>query len=317
MSMDEMNKKMRENLKSKLQNLINDPNATTEDVFKAMRNNLSKEEQAKIDEMLKLGMSMDEIVKHFMSGGMDDDKEAKQKAKEELKTKLKELMNDPSASTEDVFNVMKSQLGAEDQKKIEEMLKKGMTMDQIINHFMKGGMDEVQEETDFTKKMKELIGGKNLSEEEMLELMKSQLGEGSKAELEAMLAQGFSLQEVMDHFMKHGKTDEEEQRELQEKLEKMMNDPNANSEDVFNALRNQLGAADQAKIDELLKSGMTMDQIVKQFMEGGMENVKDDIKAKLENMINDPNASTDDVFKALRNQLGAADQAKIDELLKS
>jgi len=314
---EEMNKKMRENLKSKLQNLINDPNATTEDVFKAMRNNLSKEEQAKIDEMLKLGMSMDEIVKHFMSGGMDDDKEAKQKAKEELKTKLKELMNDPNASTEDVFNVMKSQLGAEDQKKIEEMLKKGMTMDQIINHFMKGGMDEVQEETDFTKKMKELIGGKNLSEEEMLELMKSQLGEGSKAELEAMLAQGFSLQEVMDHFMKHGKTDEEEQRELQEKLEKMMNDPNANSEDVFNALRNQLGAADQAKIDELLKSGMTMDQIVKQFMEGGMENVKDDIKAKLENMINDPNASTEDVFKALRNQLGAADQAKIDELLKS
>merc|ERR1719312_2098649 len=314
---EEMNKKMRENLKSKLQNLINDPNATTEDVFKAMRNNLSKEEQAKIDEMLKLGMSMDEIVKHFMSGGMDDDKEAKQKAKEELKTKLKELMNDPNASTEDVFNIMKSQLGAEDQKKIEEMLKKGMTMDQIINHFMKGGMDEVQEETEFTKKMKELIGGKNLSEEEMLELMKSQLGEGSKAELEAMLAQGFSLQEVMDHFMKHGKTDEEEQRELQEKLEKMMNDPNANSEDVFNALRNQLGAADQAKIDELLKSGMTMDQIVKQFMEGGMENVKDDIKAKLENMINDPNASTEDVFKALRNQLGAADQAKIDELLKN
>merc|ERR1719312_632610 len=228
---EEMNKKMRENLKSKLQNLINDPNATTEDVFKAMRNNLSKEEQAKIDEMLKLGMSMDEIVKHFMSGGMDDDKEAKQKAKEELKTKLKELLNDPNASTEDVFNIMKSQLGAEDQKKIEEMLKKGMTMDQIINHFMKGGMDEVQEETEFTKKMKELIGGKNLSEEEMLELMKSQLGEGSKAELEAMLAQGFSLQEVMDHFIKHGKTDEEEQRELQEKLEKMMNDPNANSEE--------------------------------------------------------------------------------------
>merc|ERR1719233_595974 len=314
---EEMNKKMRENLKSKLQNLINDPNATTEDVFKAMRNNLSKEEQAKIDEMLKLGMTMDEIVKHFMSGGMDDDKEAKQKAKDELKTKLKNLMNDPNASTEDVFNVMKSQLGAEDQKKVEEMLKKGMTMDQIINHFMKGGMDEVQEETDFTKKMKELIGGKNLSEEEMLELMKSQLGEGSKAELEAMLAQGFSLQEVMDHFMKHGKTDEEEQKELQDKIEKMMNDPNASTEDVFNALRNQLGAADQAKIDELLKSGMTMDQIVKQFMEGGMENVKDDIKAKLENMINDPNASTEDVFNALRNQLGAADQAKIDELLKS
>merc|ERR1712106_653908 len=93
---EEVNKKMRDNLKSKLQNLIIDPNASTEDVFNAMRNNLSKEEQAKVDEMLKLGMSMDDIIKHFMAGGMDEDKEAKQKAKDELKTKLKNLLNDPN-----------------------------------------------------------------------------------------------------------------------------------------------------------------------------------------------------------------------------
>merc|ERR1712072_479719 len=122
-----------------------------------------------------------------------------------------------------------------------------MTMDQIINHFMKGGMDGVQEETEFTKKMKELIGGKNLSEEEMLELMKSQLGEGSKAELEAMLAQGYSLQDVMDHFMKHGKTQEQEQEELKSKLGNMMSDPNMKPKDVLNALRDKLSSEDQAR----------------------------------------------------------------------
>jgi len=318
---EEVNKKMRDNLKSKLQNLINDPNASTEDVFNAMRNNLSKEEQAKVDEMLKLGMSMDDIIKHFMAGGMDEDKEAKQRAKDELKTKLKNLLNDPNASTEDVFNIMKSQLGAEDQKKIEEMLKKGMTMDQIINHFMKGGMDEVKEESDFTRKMKELVGGKNLSEEEMLELMKSQLGEGSKAELEAMLAQGYSLQEVMDHFMTHGKTDEEEQNELKTKLENMINDPNASTEDVFNALRNQLGAADQAKIDELLKSGMTMDQIVKQFMEGGIEKLTESVpeesefSKKMKELAGGKDLTEDEMLQLMKTQLGAGSKAELEEML--
>jgi len=318
---DEMKKKMRDDLKNKLQNLINDPNASTEDVFKAMRNNLSKEEQAKVDEMLKLGMTMDDIIKHFMSGGMDEDKEAKQKAKDELKSKLKDLLNDPNASTEEVFNVLKNQLSSEDQKKIDEMLKKGMTMDQIIDHFMKGGMDEVQEESDFTKKMKELIGGKNLSEEEMLQLMKSQLGEGSKAELEAMLAQGYSLQEVMDHFMKHGKSEEDEQKELKSKLEAMINNPNASTEDVFNALRNQLGANDQAKIDELLKSGMTMDEIVKKFMEGGIENVKESIpeesefSKKMKELAGGKDLTQEEMLELMKSQLGSESKAQLEEML--
>ena len=314
---EEINKKMRGNLKTMLKNIMNDPNATTEDVFEAMRNKMSKEEKDKIDLMLKFGMSMDEIVKHFISGGMDDDKEAKQKAKDELKTKLQQLMNDPNASAEDVFNVMKSMLEVEDQEKIEEFLKKGMTMDQIINHFMKGGMDEVQEETEFTKKLKELIGDQNLSEEEMLELMKSHSGEGSKAEVEAMLEEGFSLQEVMDNIMQLEKTDEAEQEELKKRLLNMMNDPNVSIEDILQVFGNQFDPSDRAKIDILFKSGMSMDQIVKLFMEGGIAIEKGEIKFKLEDLINDGNVSVEDIFNAYRNQMCAEDQKKIDELLKS
>merc|ERR1712066_1075704 len=124
----------------------------TEDVFNALVKNLSKEVQAKVEEMLKLGMTMDDIIKHFVSGGMDDDKqakEAKQKAKDELKGKLKKMLNDPNASTEEVFNTLRSQLNASDQAKVDEMLKKGMSMNDIINHFMKGGMDEVLEDNEF------------------------------------------------------------------------------------------------------------------------------------------------------------------------
>jgi len=44
-------------------------------------------------------------------------------------------------------------------------------------------------------------------------------GAASKAEMEEMLRQGYSMQEVLDHFMKHGKTEEEEQKALAQRLQ--------------------------------------------------------------------------------------------------
>lgn len=326
-SVEEMKKKIKDDLKKKISNLLNDPNASTEQVFNALVKNLNKDEQAKVEEMLKLGMSMDEIIKHFIQGGMDDDvqaKEAKQKVKEELKNQMKKMLNDPNMSTEDVFNALKNQLPADDQKKVEEMLKKGMTMDQIINHFMKGGMDEAEEDNEFTRKMKELIGDKDVNEEQMLELMKSQLGEGSKAELEAMLAQGYSLKDVMDHFMKHGKTEEQEQEELKSKLENMLNDPNADPQDVLNAFKDKLSSEDQAKIDMLLKTGMKMEDIIKSFVEGGMENIEkmhkeanseSEISKMLKEMAGGKDLTQEEMLELMKSKLGEGSKAELEEML--
>ena len=326
-TVEEMKKKLKDDLKKKISNLMNDPNASTEDIFNALVKNLSKEEQAKVDEMLKLGMSMDDIIKHFVSGGLDEDKQAreeKQKAKEELKGKLRNMINDPNASTEEVFNTLRDQLSKEDQAKIDELLKKGMSMDQIIKHFMKGGMDEPEEDSEFTRKMKELMGGKDMNEEELLDLMKSQLGEGSKAELEAMLAQGYSLQDVMDHFMKHGKTQEEEETELKSKLGDMMSDPNMKPEDVLNALRDKLSSEDQAKIDDLLRSGMTMDEIIKKFVDGGMEGIEQlkneihgesEFEKQMKELAGGKNLNPEEMLELMKTKLGDDSKAKLDEML--
>ena len=326
-TVEQMKKKIKDDLKNKISNLLNDPNASTEDVFNAMMKNLNKDEQAKVEEMLKLGMTMDDIIKHFVSGGMDDDKQAreeKQKVKDELKGKLKKMLNDPNASTEEVFNTLRNQLPEEDQAKIDEMLKKGMSMDQIIKHFMKGGMDEKQEDNEFTRKMKELVGGKDLSEEELLELMKSQLGEGSKAELEAMLAGGMSLQDAMDHFMKHGKTQEQEQEELKLKLEKMLTDGNTNPEEAFSALRDKLSSEDQAKIDELLKSGMTMEDIIKKFVDGGIEGIdqlnkelttESEFAKQMKELSGGKDLTQEEMLELMKSKLGEDSKAKLEEML--
>ena len=65
----------------------------------------------------------------------------------------------------------------------------------------------------------EMFDGKNMSEEEMLEALRNQLGTNSKKEMEEMLKQGYTMQQILDHFMKNGKTEEEEQKETLRKIQ--------------------------------------------------------------------------------------------------
>ena len=64
-----------------------------------------------------------------------------------------------------------------------------------------------------------MFDGKNMSEEEMLEALRNQLGTNSKKEMEEMLKQGYTMQQILDHFMKNGKTEEEEQKETLRKIQ--------------------------------------------------------------------------------------------------
>merc|ERR1719339_495045 len=322
---DEIQKKRRDDIKDKIQNLMNDPNASTEDVFKALKAGLSKEEQAKMEEMLKLGMSKEDIIKHFMSGGMEEKEKAdKQKEREQLKNKLKDLLNNPDAKPEDVFKAMMSQLSKEDQAKIDAMLAKGMTMEQIINHFMKGGMDEVVEESDFAKKMKELVGGKNLSEEQMLALMKSQLGEGSKAELEEMLKSGMTLADAMKHFMEHGKTEEQEQAE---RVKAALEDPNIFNEDKMKLLQETLSDEAKAAMEKLLADGYTMDEVMKLMAAHGndveglaaaaaaLSNEETEFKKKMKELAGGKDLTEEQMLELMKSQLGAGSRAELEALL--
>lgn len=64
-----------------------------------------------------------------------------------------------------------------------------------------------------------MFDGKNMSEEEMLEALRNQLGTNSKKEMEDLLKQGYTMQQILEHFMKNGKTEEEEQKETLRKIQ--------------------------------------------------------------------------------------------------
>ena len=228
----------------------------------------------------------------------------------------------------------------------DKMLKDGYTVQEIIEYFKTyvPVKDRIAEKfkqfTELTEKlkngdvsdsekmrmMKDIMEGQNLSEKDFLDLMGTQFGDKTKAEMEEMLKSGMSMSEVLEHFQRV-----KEKEELKEKLQSLLDGQNASTEEVFNALRNQLGAEDQAKIDEMLKRGLTMEQIIKHFMNGGMDEgasdeiptveqmkkkIKDDLKNKISNLLNDPNASTEDVFNAMMKNLNKDEQAKVEEMLK-
>ncbi len=122
------------------------------------------------------------------------------------------------------------------------MLKSGTPTQDVINYLMETGI--CRELTELEKQIQELTQSKNLTQEEIMQVMKEKLGtewhkhriekmleegytflevidhlwmkgtlgEASQAEMEEMLKQGFSLQEVLVHMMTHGKTQEDEDK---------------------------------------------------------------------------------------------------------
>ena len=68
------------------------------------------------------------------------------------------------------------------------------------------------------------IDGKEVTKEQMLEILKAVMGKKSVEELERMLAEGWSIEQLIEHFKEHGKTEKEELEEAVRVLEQIRNE---------------------------------------------------------------------------------------------
>lgn len=260
-----------------IKKMLEGSNMSKKDFLDLVKNQFGAEAQETLEQFMKSGMTMQEAMDAFM-------KQAEKKEKEELRAKLQQLLDNSNMSKEEIFEALRSQLGSEDQAKIEEMLRQGMTMEDIIKHFT--GQEEVsldrrpsrssadlnnneQPGSEFARRMQELMANGNLSEEAMIELMKQQLGAGSRAEMEEMLRQGYSMQEVLDHFMKHGKTEQEEQKALTQRLQAVLNDTKMAKDQAYAFLQENLTAEARKAMNDLLKQGYTMEEVIELFKKHG------------------------------------------------
>ena len=81
---------------------------------------------------------------------------------------------------------MKTLVSDKDQKKMDKMLKQGYSPDEIVQHFLEDAEKKSGSQT-LARKLEDLTGGKDLSEDEMLELMKNEMGEESRKKMEELM----------------------------------------------------------------------------------------------------------------------------------
>ena len=282
-------------------------------IFELMKDSMDSETKKKMDSMLKSGMPLDEVIEHFMKKG-----KTKEEAQKEKSEQLRKMMEEKKEmSPEEVVNMLRDELGEEDKKQMEKMLKSGCSMQEVMDHFMNRGMEEATDEkTEFQKKMEQMMEGKNLNEDEVLALMRSQVDEETKKEIAAMLAKGYSKQDVINHLMKTMKTDEEKDREAVKKLEALFNDQDMSEEEKVSMLGKQLNSEDQAQMEEMLKNGCSIEEVMGHFMSRkSPEKEKSKFAQNIEKLIGGKDLSPDAVLEIISEQLDDEQRQKMEEML--
>merc|ERR1712029_559091 len=166
------------------------------------------------------------------------------------------------------YELIKSLVSEKDQKKMEKMLKQGYSPEEIVEHFMedaekKSGSHSLQ------KKMEKLLEGKDLSEEEILELMKNEMGSESKKKMEELLSKGHSPKDVMKMMMQTGMTQEEETRDTAETMKHIMTSKKKNikmsQKELKEMLDERLDEDSKAKMQEMLNAGVPLKEVLDHF----------------------------------------------------
>ena len=94
------------------------------------------------------------------------------------------------------------------------MLKKGYTKQDVINHFMRTAKTKEEQMQETADKIKALMNDENMSEQNKLEILRNQLSKEDLEQMEEMLRDGGSLEDVMQQMLKSKSTESLTETEL-------------------------------------------------------------------------------------------------------
>merc|ERR1740128_1590188 len=176
-------------------------------------------------------------------------------------------MDGQDLSDEQILDLMKHELDNDSVAQMEQMLQKGYTKEDVIKYFMKHGDDR----NDFVQEMKRLTGGDtDLSKEEILDIMKSKLGVMSQRKMEDMIREGYSAEEIIQHLMTHGKTQEQETKLFTRRMSVLLDrDATLTDKEKVDRIKEHLGKEAASMLEELLKNGFTHAGLLDLFLRHG------------------------------------------------
>ena len=220
----------------------------------------------------------------------------------DVELKVMEILKDrDDATAEDIIEIFRKILVEENIDQMEQIISdSSKNSDEIVAHFFQKGQLRNMSLQD---KMKQLIGQENVSDQEMLRLLRSQLGPKSREQLEEMLQKGASVSEIVKYFLENGKTPDQENEELRQKMRKILSEGNLSPESVLSVLETNLTEAEKEKLNELIQRGLTTDEILKELMK---EKEKKGHEREL---------SEAEQVALLKNQLGDKSKEELEKML--
>jgi len=285
-------------------------------IYELIKEQLDEESRTKMEEMVKNGCPLDEAIEYFMKKG----KTAEQ-VQNEKSEKLRDMLEgQEEMSQESMLEIIKNELGKQDQAQVEKMLASGCSMQEVIDHFLNRGKEEEKEQevkTDFQEKMEQMMEGKALNDDEMLAMMRGQLDDAGKDQIKEMLAKGYSKKDIINHLMRNTKTVDEKQRELTEKLRNMFDDQDISEDEKQTMLEKQLSSAEKVQMEEMLKNGCSLEEVIGHFMNRSMSpnGEKTAFAMDIENMMQGKEMSEDGVLKLIADNLDKESLEKMSEML--
>ena len=87
---------------------------------------------------------------------------------------------------------------------MEALLAKGVSLQDAINYMMRHGKTEEEEAAILAEKIRAGMEGKNMTDREKIEFLRQNLSDEAKAAMDELLAQGYTMEEVIELFKKHG-----------------------------------------------------------------------------------------------------------------
>merc|ERR1712106_1279869 len=301
-------------MEKKMQRMTEGKELSNYQIYELMKEQMDSESRKKMEEMVKNGCPLEEVIEHFMKKGKTKEQAQNEKS-EELRQKME---GQKDLSQEEIIDMLKSELSSEDKFQLEKMLKNGCSMQEVIDHFLnRGNESDSEEKTEFQARMEEMLEGKNLNEDEILALMRSQVDDETKAEIKAMLEKGYTKQDVINHLMKTMKTTEEKERENAKKLMSLFDDQDMSEEEKISMLEKQLNNEDKAQMEEMLRRGCSIEEVIGHFMSRSEspDREKSNFAKNIEKLIEGKNLSVDDVLQLIEGLVSEKDQKKMEKML--
>merc|ERR1719167_1908205 len=165
-----------------------------------MRSVLSDKDKAQMEQMLKQGCSMEEVIEHFSNRGMEPSGIV---GDSDLAAAVRKLSDGKTLTPEQMLSIISEQLSEEGQKTMEEMLAKGYSKEDVIQHFLTKGKTKQEEQREMSEHLQAMLSNIS-SPSAKLDAMRGIMSDKDNAEMEQMLKQGCSMEEVIAHFSNRG-----------------------------------------------------------------------------------------------------------------